>query len=61
MRTPFCSYSYLLRVNIKKKLKKHSLRVQALKKGKKTADSGYNLSQYLPNPKNKFPVKFIFT
>ena len=45
----------------KKKLKKHSLRVQALKKGKKTADSGYNLSQYLPNPKNKFPVKFIFT
>ena len=35
--------------------------MQALKKGKKTADSGYNLSQYLPNPKNKFPVKFIFT
>ena len=26
-----------------------------------TADSGYNLSQYLPNPKNKFLVKFIFT
>ena len=27
----------------------------------KKVDSGYNFSQCLPNPKNKFPVKFIFT
>ena len=27
----------------------------------KTVDSSYNLSQYLLNPKNKFPVKYIFT
>ena len=26
-----------------------------------TAGSGATLPQYLPNPKNKFPVKFIFT
>ena len=26
-----------------------------------TAGSGTTLSQYLPNSKNKFPVKFIFT
>ena len=27
----------------------------------KTAGSGSTLLQYLPNPKNKFPAKFIFT
>ena len=27
----------------------------------KTADSGSTLLQYLPNPKSKFQVKFIFT
>ena len=27
----------------------------------KTVGSGSTLPQYLPNPKNKFPVKFIFT
>ena len=26
-----------------------------------TAGSGTTLPQYLPNPKNKFPVKLIFT
>ena len=26
-----------------------------------TAGSGNTLPQYLPNPKNKFPVKLIFT
>ena len=26
-----------------------------------TAGAGNILPQYLPNPKNKFPVKFIFT
>ena len=26
-----------------------------------TAGSGDTLSQYLPNPKIKFPVKFVFT
>ena len=26
-----------------------------------TAGAGSNLPQYLPNPKNKFQVKFIFT
>ena len=30
-------------------------------KGWETVGSGTNLPQYLPNPKNKFPVKFIFT
>ena len=34
-RTPFYSYCYLLRVNVKKILKKNYLRVQALKKGEK--------------------------
>ena len=27
----------------------------------KAAGSGSTLPQYLPNPKSKFPVKFIFT
>ena len=27
----------------------------------KTAGSGSTLPEYLPNPKSKFPVKFIFT
>ena len=26
-----------------------------------TVGSGYNLPQYLPNPKNKFPVNFMNT
>ena len=30
-------------------------------KGSETAGSGNTLPQYLPNPKNKFPVKLIFT
>ena len=30
-------------------------------KGWATAGAGTTLPQYLPNPKNKFPVKFIFT
>ena len=30
-------------------------------KGWETAGSGNTLRQYLPNPKNKFPVKFTFT
>ena len=30
-------------------------------KGWETAGSGNILPQYLPNPKNKFPVLFIFT
>ena len=30
-------------------------------KGWETAVSGNTLPQYLPNPKNKFSVKFIFT
>ena len=30
-------------------------------KGWETAGSWTTLPQYLPNPKNKFPVKFIFT
>ena len=32
-----------------------------IQKGKKTAVSGNTLPQYLPNPKIKFPVKFIIT
>ena len=35
--------------------------MQALKKNWKTGGSGSNLPQYLPNSKNKFPVKIIFT
>ena len=31
------------------------------KKGWETAGLVTTLPQYLPNPKNKFPVKFIFT
>ena len=27
----------------------------------KTAGAGSNLPQHLPNPKSKFPVRFIFT
>ena len=34
-RTLFCANCYLLRVQVKKLLKKHSLRVQALEKGEK--------------------------
>ena len=30
-------------------------------KGRESAGSGTVLPQYLPNPKNLFPVKFIFT
>ena len=30
-------------------------------KGWKTVGSGNTLPQYIPNPKNKFPVKFVFT
>ena len=30
-------------------------------KGWETAGSGTTLPQDLPNPKNKFPVRFIFT
>ena len=30
-------------------------------KRSKTTGSGSILPQYLPNPKSKFPVKFIFT
>ena len=30
-------------------------------KGWKSAGSGTTLPQYLPNPENKFTVKFIFT
>ena len=44
-----------------KKIEKTFLASAGAQKRWKTADSGYNLSQYLPNPKNKFPVKFIFT
>ena len=51
MQTLFCSYCYLLRTNVKKNMKKHSLGVQMLKKGE-NGGSGYNLSQYLPIPKN---------
>ena len=28
-------------------------------KGRETAGSGTTLPQYIPNPKNKFPLKFI--
>ena len=44
-----------------KKIEKKFLASAGTQKRLKTANSGYNLSQYLPNPKNKFPVKFIFT
>ena len=44
-----------------KKIEKTFLASAGTQKRWKMADSGYNLSQYLPNPKNKFPVKFIFT
>ena len=30
-------------------------------KGWKASGSGSTVPQYLPNPKSKFPVKFIFT
>ena len=59
----YCSYCHLRSVNVKKILKK-TLFVSAGLRWKtrwKTADSASTLSQYLPNPKNKFPVKFIFT
>ena len=44
----------------KKKSKKHSLRVQALKKGEKQHVLGtlYHNIQHLTNLKNRFPVKF---
>ena len=49
---------------MKKVLKKH-LWVQALKKMKNSRfrdiSRDITLLQYLPNPKSKFPVKFIFT
>ena len=44
-----------------KKIEKTFLASAGAQKRWKMADSGYNLPQYLPNPKNKFPVKFIFT
>ena len=34
---------------------------EGTQKGWGTAGSGPTLPQYLPNHKNKFPVKFIFT
>ena len=46
-RTPFCLYCHLLRVNM-------------LKKNERTLFVLGNV-QYLANPKNKFPVKFIVT
>ena len=30
-------------------------------KGREKAGSGTTLPQHIPNPKNKFPLKFIFT
>ena len=30
-------------------------------KGRETAGSGTTLPRYISNPKNKFPLKFIFT
>ena len=59
----YCSYCHLRSVNVKKILKK-TLFVSAGLRWKtrtKTADSGSTISQNLPNPKNKFPAKFIFT
>ena len=42
--------------------KKKTLFVSAgTQKRWKTAGSGKTLPQYLPNPKSKFPLKFIFT
>ena len=43
-----------------KKLEKPFLASAGAQKRRKTAGSGYNLSQYLPNPQHKFPVKLIF-
>ena len=60
----FCSYCYLVRVNMKKILKttkKILSECRRSKKVKSAADSGNTLPQYLSNPKNKFPVKCIFT
>ena len=44
-----------------KKFEKTFLASAGAQKRWKMADSGYDLSQYLPHPKNQFPVKFIFT
>ena len=60
MWTPFCSYGYLLRVNMKKKRKNVPCGCRRSKRWK-TAGFGNTLPQYLPNPKIKFSLKFIFT
>ena len=45
----------------KKKIERTFFSSVSTQKRWETAGSGATLPQYLPNPKNKFPVKFIFT
>ena len=52
---------FLAKSQREKVLEEHSLWVQVLKKGDKQRFLGILYTQYLPNPKNKFPVKIIFT
>ena len=54
--TPFSSYYYLLRVNVKKYWKKKFFVSACAQKGLKTSGSG-NTLPYLPNPKNKISSK----
>ena len=50
-RTPFWTYCHLLKVFVS----------GVAQKGLETMGFGNTLPQYLPNSKNKFPVKLIFT
>ena len=60
-QTPFCFCCYSLRVNVKKNIEKKVLASADAQKRLKTASCWNTLPRYLPNQKNKFPVKFIFT
>ena len=60
-RTSFCSPCYLLWENVKNKYLKNIIcEYKCSKKVKKVASESA-LPQYVPNPKSKFQVKFIFT
>ena len=59
-RTPFCSYCYLPKVNLKKYWKKTFFVSAGAQKSWRAVVSRNTLPQYLPNPKNKFSVTYIY-